>query len=327
MFQQLEASSVPSSIKLHMAILQRVIQNHTDLYVSNWGLDETTARIEQFSGILRKFELEWLSMSQNQLSHQQLIDCSDFYTKAEEMFLVHKMKLGVHLKLITTSTPAINTMTPINNQAIQIQLSEPPKVPKFSGLEVDWANFRAIYEAEIDNNTRFSDAQKMRYLLSALQGRAEIMYKNWPIGDGSSYKKLWSEICMQYGNEYNTIRAHLQTMASIQPLQKPSCESMRTMLDTVRSSFNQLQLIVKPEQIGEHILLYQLEQMLDMESRVQWSLHRPTNQVPTLQQMFVFLESRASILSQIQIERTTSLGTTVQITRQPPNFMEDSTFH
>lgn len=93
----------------------------------------------------------------------------------------------------------------------------------------------------------------------------------------------------------------MQTLSALKPLQQPSCDAMRKMLDAARNAFRQLQLLLKPEEVGEHMLLHKLEQMLDQDSRVQWSVRRSAEELPKLPDMFQFLEVRASVLSQTPV--------------------------
>lgn len=53
----------------------------------------------------------------------------------------------------------------------------------------------------------------------------------------------------------------------------------------------------KPEHIAKHMLLYQVEGLLDPESRAQWELRRSSAVIPTLAQLLDFLELRASMLA------------------------------
>lgn len=103
-------------------------------------------------------------------------------------------------------------------------------------------------------------------------------------------------MCAQCSNEYNTIRAHLEALSSLKTMQQPTSEAMRQIIDISRGSYRQLQLMLKPEQIAEYMLLHQLENLLDLESRMQWNLRQSADDLPTLNQMFTFMQLRASML-------------------------------
>lgn len=131
------------------------------------------------------------------LSSKQMNDSADFYGEIMDAFLRKNTELQGHknelAKIANTSTSVVKTgpwpyTTTNSGQVIQIQLAEPPKIPKFSGHEIDWANFQAQFEAEVHNNNQLSNAQKLRKLLDALEGRAKRAIGDWPTTDERSYE-------------------------------------------------------------------------------------------------------------------------------------------
>lgn len=50
------------------------------------------------------------------------------------------------------------------------------------------------------------------------------------------------------------------------------------------------------------MLLHQIERLLDSDSRVQWSVRRSAEVLPSLAEMFRFLELCASLLSQMPVK-------------------------
>lgn len=64
----------------------------------------------------------------------------------------------------------------------------------------------------------------------------------------------------------------------------------------MRSSLRQLRLLLMDEKVAEHLLMHRIEALLDSESLSQWSLRQLPAALPTLAQMYEFLELRASAL-------------------------------
>lgn len=295
---------LPQSIRLSAAMMRRFIASHNEEAMARWSKNEAVMRIERLEEMWRDFNAEWKSLAGVSLSDAKLSACNEFFGEITDEYLMFKVKLHDGLEqvskffnngMVQGQSSTAMAVGP-GGQVIQIQLAEPPKVPKFSGLEVDWANFRAVFEVEVHVNPRFTNKQKMHFLLDSLQGRAAKAYANWPIVNDNSYELLWAEICKQYGNEYNTIRAHLQALQGLKSMQQPTSEAMRQIIDVARGSFRQLQLLLQPQQIAEYMLLHQLESLLDTEGRMQWNLRRTADALPTLTQMFNFMQLRASML-------------------------------
>lgn len=170
-------------------------------------------------------------------------------------------------------------------------------MPKFAGNEEEWANFREAFKAEVDANPRYSDPLKLRKLLSSLEGRAKKAIGNWTTTDVRSYPLAWAALCKMYDNEYGTIRAHLQKVSALKQLPHATRDGLHDVLDTVRSAQRQLQLLLTPEEMTDHILLYLIERALDSESQTQSGIRRTANELPTLSGMYEFLEVRSSLLA------------------------------
>lgn len=239
-------------------------------------------------------------------SEAQLEEAAEFYSEINDIYTRHSIQLrGRRTELMMTAPPAMNNAGastwphPITSsgQIIQIQLAEPPKVPKFSGLEIDWANFRAQFEAEVYNNSQLSNAQKLRKLLGALEGRAKQAIGDWPTTDDASYELAWQALCRQYGNDYNTIRAHMAKLFALRIVRQPTAEALREILDTTRVTHRQLSLMLTADKVAEYFLLHRLERLMDTESQSQWATRRTTNALPTLDELYEFLEIRASLLA------------------------------
>lgn len=289
---------IPSSMYVNASMLRHEITRHVDDVVALWSAQEAQMRLDRLEGIWQKISEFWDSLGSMAMTFAASNLCVEFCSQIWDEYLPYKVKLQLLIEQARMRTHNGTSAMSVNagGQLIQIQLSEPPKLPKFSGLEIDWANFRAIFEAEVHKNPRFSKTQKMRHLLGALQGRAAAAYASWPIMGETSYDLLWTDMCTKYSNEYNTIRAHLQAIKSLVPMQKPTSDAMRKIIDVSRGSFRQLQLLLKPEEMAEYMLMFQIEGLLDAESQIQWALRRSTDALPTLEQLFNFLELRASML-------------------------------
>lgn len=251
-----------------------------------------------------EFEIGWKEIAEQALSDEQLEEAAVFYGELTDMYLRYNATLRGKSGQHRTGT-AINASPagslPISvadgRQFIQIQLADPPSVMKFSGQEIEWANFHMQFEAEVHSNPHLSKAQKLRKLLGSLEIRAKQAIGDWPTTDERNYDLAWDALCRQYGNEYNTVRAHLQKLSDLRPIRQPSCEALRELLDTTRGSHRQLSLLLTPEKVAEYILLHRVERLMDAESQAQWGMRRSTNAMPTLVEIYEFLELRASLLA------------------------------
>lgn len=294
---EVRSTSVPVAMTLGLKALQRYQEFTSAEYelLSTQGLN---VRLARFEVVWAEFEKAFDDQKGNaMLSSEQIDLISDCFGKGEEMYLRIKTEICTRLEnMKPVIVPGTSSTLP---QTLQVQFAEPACVPKFSGNELEWANFRDAFMTEIHANARYTDAQKLRKLLALLEGRAKNAMGTWTTTNDGAYPAALAALCKLYDNEYGTIRAHIQRVFALKSIQQASRDGLREVLDTVRSAQRQLLLLLPAEQLGEYILLHQIELTLDTESQAQWGMRRTTESLPTLDQMFQFLELRASLMANI----------------------------
>lgn len=265
---------------------------------------EIEVHLEHLETLWEEIELRWRELGTFVHLEPELDRIGQNYALHSQMYLEFKTRLRTQLSSIqpigcspiTHSDGSAGLSIGPTGQTIQIQLPEPINVPQFSGRDEDWSHFRGAFVAEIHNNVRLNNAQKLRHLLNALSGRARNILGSSTLDCGENYEEAWGVLCNSYDNEYNTIQTHLRKIDALRPVQRPSCDSIRTVLDTTRSAHRQLRLMLTAERIAEHLLMHRIEALLDAETLSLWSLRRLPNTLPTLDKLFEFLELRASAL-------------------------------
>lgn len=287
-------STVPVAMSLGLLALRRL--NAYEPVVSWQAGDTRLSRLEdEWAGFDQAFnEQKCKSMSDAELSA-----ISECFGEGEKIYLALKSQLRSYMEeqrpLAGSSGSAIS-MIGTAQQSMQLQIAEPALVPKFSGNEEEWANFRDAFKTEVHLNPRYTQAQKLRKLMSSLEGRAKRAIGTWTASDERSYPLAWEALCKIYDNEYRTIQAHLQKIFALKPMSQSSRDSLREVLDTVRGAHRQLRLLLPPEQIADYLFLFQIERTLDSESQAQWGMRRTNVELPTLDQMYDFLELRSSLM-------------------------------
>lgn len=77
----------------------------------------------------------------------------------------------------------------------------------------------------------------------------------------------------------------MSRLFALKAVRQPTADALREILDTTRVTHRQLSLMLSPERVAEYILMHRLEHLMDAESQAQWAMHRPTNALPTLQEL------------------------------------------
>lgn len=296
---------VPSSMQQAFMALVWMSERRTDEEIAAMQIPESEVHLEQLEKKWAEVEREWRELRGFEHEGQALELIGLEYARHSELYLQAKVKLRTRIssaKAIICAAPVGSSAITLGatGQTIQIQMPDPVKVPRFSGQDEDWARFRSTFVAEVHSNSRFNSSQKLRHLLNAIEGRAREILGQWTPDNGSSYEQAWLGLCNAYDNEYNTVQAHLRKINELRQVHRPTCTTIRQVLDTVRSAHRQLQVMLTADQVADHLLIHHIEGLLDAESLSQWSLRRMPTQLPTLTQLYEFLEMRASTLLALQ---------------------------
>lgn len=174
-------------------------------------------------------------------------------------------------------------------------------MPIFTGDFAKWAPFRDAFIEEVHNNTSFTNAQRLRKLLAALEGPAKRAVGEWSVGNDDNYLLAWSSLRQQFDNNHQTIRAHMQEINALLPVRQRSFEDLREVLDIIRVNRRHLLSLLSSEQLVDYQLMHQIERLLDTEGRREWEMRHQINDLPTLTEMFAFLEQRANCLASLEM--------------------------
>lgn len=237
--------------------------------------------------------------------------------RAEEIYVAAKAALRSRLAVLTTQSHQSAS------NVVQIQWSDMPgqeKLPSFAGDFAKWAPFRDAFIAEVHNNQKLSNAQRLRKLLGSLEGAAKRAVGEWSVADDGNYILAWTSLRQQYDNNHLTIRAHMQEISGLLPIRDKSFEDLRDVLDTVRVNRRHLLSLLTPEQLVDYQFLHQIESVLDAEGRREWEMRRRINELPSLDEMFAFLEQRANCMASLATtsgSRTTAATSRDELRQTP----------
>lgn len=229
--------------------------------------------------------------------------------QGEEVYFTTKASLRARLAEIAMPADA-QLNRGLDSNVLQIQWSDMPnqeRLPTFDGDFAKWVPFRDVFLTEVHNNKKLTNAQRLRRLLSSLEGAAKRAVGEWSVADEDNYHLAWASLQKQYNNHHRTIRAHMQAVSSLVPIRDNSFEDLRDVLDTVRVHRRHLLSLLTTEQLVDHQFLHRIEQLLDSDGRRDWEKSFQVNELPSLEKMFEFLEQRSNCLA--------SLAVTTRVTR------------
>lgn len=287
---------LPEIRELDSTFIQRILEFTYAEEFNSANAYALQTRLELLETRWKIFEAEYLRSLSLPLEGDDVRSNNQRFFAAEEAYVEAKASLCQKIDSLKAS-PVEKGLTDRNVVRQLGDILSQDKLPVFKGDFTQWATFRDLFRIEVHENPNFTDSQKLKKLLNALDGPAKRAIGDWRITEGQGYTDAWKALTRQYDNDYRTIRAHLQKIQELKPMRASSCEDMSESFYTVRNARRNLQSMLTADRLSDYQFLHQLEAILDEDSKREWEMRRNANTLPTLVEMFEFLERRTMFLS------------------------------
>ncbi len=198
------------------------------------------------------------------------------------------------------------------------------ELPSFGGNLQEWVSFRDIFEAAVGSRTTLTKSQKLTYLKTCLVGEAAKHIRSLVLSD-ANYDIAWKALTDRYHNERELLFAILKRLTNQSNVSSSSI-SVRALIDTTKECTRSLETLSIPVQHWDAILVFLIFQKLDSSSRELWEQQLKDSKIPSLDEMYTFLEQRARALSAGAVAAPSrSQAPRIHHQRQPPqNFHVDT---
>ncbi|KYN13736.1 hypothetical protein ALC57_14065 [Trachymyrmex cornetzi] len=211
--------------------------------------------------------------------------------------------LAARIRELTISTPSIRGSSAVltstsNSSGATESLSHVrlPKLslPSFSGKYDEWFPFPDMFNAVIHLNSALSNAQKLQYLKSSVIGKASNIICSLELSD-ANYEVAWSRLRERYDNQRVVIQNHIRAIMELPSLTKENYLELRQISDGAAKHLHALQVLKRPCDKWDDILIAILTSKLDSCTAREWQSLAGSD-LPTLKQFFDFLNHHCQAL-------------------------------
>ncbi|XP_055601710.1 uncharacterized protein LOC129750728 [Uranotaenia lowii] len=180
------------------------------------------------------------------------------------------------------------------------------RLPSFSGTIREWVTFRDSFRSLIHDNEHLTKMDKFTYLRSSLQGDAlkEINNIEHIELSEANYDVAWKMLEVRYENKKLIVKAHLDALFALEPLKKENYDGLNFLISEFEKNLMMLQKIGEPTESWSTILVYMLCARLDSATLRQWETHYGSKEVPTYEELLLFLQGHSSVLQSITSARS-----------------------
>lgn len=146
-------------------------------------------------------------------------------------------------------------------------------LPKFSGVRIEWENFRNTFESLVANQDALTNTQKLHYLKSSVTGEAARLIANLRVSD-TNYKPAWQILLAEYDDIQALIHAHLSSFADLPIMKNETAVELKRLRDSVSACLAALTNLGRPVEHWDDILVFLVAQKFSQKTKNAWNLRR-----------------------------------------------------
>ncbi|XP_050509020.1 uncharacterized protein LOC126886203 [Diabrotica virgifera virgifera] len=174
-------------------------------------------------------------------------------------------------------------------------------LPSYDGSLETWMFFRDSFSSIIHENDALANVQKFHYLQLSLKGEAAETISSLQICD-ANYEVAWSLIKERFENKQFLINFHIKSLFNLPALQHESHTGLRQLLNGLQKHLNALEVLERPTEHWDDILIYLLASKFDNATRRSWENKINASEIRTLSQLTDFLKDKCRMLQTLETE-------------------------
>lgn len=144
-------------------------------------------------------------------------------------------------------------------------------IPKFGGEYSEWVQFRDLFQSVVLDNNNLSDAQRMQFLKTSIEGEAEKLISDLTISN-VNFNSAWERLTHRYENKRVIVAQYLTKIVTQPRFKSDSTDSkqIKRMLDTTDQILMALENLKRPVKEWDDWVVLTLAHKLNDEIRREW---------------------------------------------------------
>ncbi|XP_072401151.1 uncharacterized protein [Diabrotica undecimpunctata] len=173
----------------------------------------------------------------------------------------------------------------------------------FTGEFSDWNSFIQLFSTLVIENPDLNDLQRLIYLKTHVSGEPLELIKSLEVIDTNFHIAL-NTLKERYDNKARIVSSLIKKLLKIPSLVKCSPQSLRNFLTNIKQTMQSLSNMQIPVQHWDLILIELILEKVDFNSHKAFEYELGSKEIPTLAQLFTFLEKRCEILEKLHSSNT-----------------------
>lgn len=176
------------------------------------------------------------------------------------------------------------------------------EVPKFAGSSKDWLEFQDLFISLIHNSNDIYIIDKYHYLKTSLEDAAARCISSIEFC-ASNYFIAWDTLCVRFENKPLLVHNYIKSLFNIKSISSDSPTAFRDLLDT-RRNLKCLQVLGIDTNSWDPVIIYLVTTKMDATTVKEWEMQTFQHELPSLDELKVFLRNQEDILEKIQMHKS-----------------------
>ena len=194
----------------------------------------------------------------------------------------------IQIKSMQKSSRSSSSSSVIGSSNSSVKLPR-IELPVFDGSFENWTSFQDLFIATVDSNSSLSGAQKLQYLKACVKNEALQLIKSFTITD-PHYYEAWALLTNRYDNVREITFALIRKMFHVPALKHESATGLQKLLDVTTECLRSLAVIGRSTEYWDDLIVFNLMEKLDPETRREWAISMKTTDPPTLKSIQEFIQ-------------------------------------
>ncbi|XP_036347090.1 uncharacterized protein LOC118756433 [Rhagoletis pomonella] len=217
----------------------------------------------------------------------------------EELYFVLRPTLMVAIRECKEEAEKGSTATTKCETIVskKLRLPEIP-LPTFSGDYTQWLSYYDTFSALVHRNSALDNVTRFHYLRSSLKDGALRRIQSIEV-TSDNYEIALKSLVERYQKRNVIVREHIRQLFNVPSIaNKSSSSALRELIDSVNIHLRALSSLGRPVAHWDDLVIEIVLPKLDNSTLEKWNDEAPTDRLPTLEEVFKFLEKRCTHLEE-----------------------------
>ena len=232
-----------------------------------------------------QIDIELLDDTRDQEIIREELD--ELYFQCREIMIqrIEEVKTANKINPVSETQEKIAVVTNTNVLLPKIQIKP------FGGSLLDWHSFFDTFKSLVHDSDDLPMVQKFHFLKNSLVSEAASVIASLNASE-EGYLIAWDLLKRRYDQPRQIIHAHIQSLIEFPEISYESPSLLMQLAENMRVHVNALKALNQPAKYKDAFLIYLITKKFDKIPRRAWERTLENNEMPSLQELFDFLDKQ-----------------------------------